>query len=619
MKKILFFIMASMVILMTGCDKKEMQETVPDEISIAPESKAFGSEGGNVDVIVTSSGEWTLSGDYEWVQPDIKEGKDGDLVRFKVESNETQQKLTAEYVFTTGTAEAKFVVTCDAGEEDKPAEESISLFPESFGRFSPEGSTESLMVTSSTDWTLAPDGECDWVVPSSLSGKDGDQVDFEVLPNDGENERSIVFIFKAGDADARITVAQDAMSYSMELGSPAEEEVPQAGGEIAILLKVSNISDKDIECSIEGSDWLHHVTTIPDQGTLKVVLNADENTGYEARSSSVSLTGPGNTSVTVAVTQAQKDRLETTGDLVQYVGLEGGNVIIPVISNIEYTCTPSDSWITYSGKEGDNECFAIASSSEDRSGSIEFKGGDLGFTIEIHQEAKALVEQVADMDGNWAWPAWTDSSPVENMSSFTLEANIYPDFNSSRYIETIMGIEGKFLIRFGKKGVVEDNTLYVVYEGGELALKTFLPFLEGNKWYHVAVTFDKGTVTGYINGVQAQRASTNMSYVNFGVPHQGQESDGPSGQRFFWVGYSYDEGRTFDGNMSEVRIWNRALSQDEINTENHFWYVDPDSDGLVAYWKFNEQTGAMTVKDWSGYGNDMQLHAPLKSIRVSLP
>lgn len=71
--------------------------------------------------------------------------------------------------------------------------------------------------------------------------------------------------------------------------------------------------------------------------------------------------------------------------------------------------------------------------------------------------------------------------------------------------------------------------------------------------------------------------------------------------------------------MSEVRIWNRALSQDEINLENHFWYVDPDSDGLVAYWKFNEQTGAMTVKDWSGYGNDMQLHAPLKSIRVSLP
>ena len=118
------------------------------------------------------------------------------------------------------------------------------------------------------------------------------------------------------------------------------------------------------------------------------MLKADENTGYEARSSSVKITGPGNTSVTVAVTQAQKpgntsvtvavtqaqkDRLETTGDLVQYVGLEGGNVIIPVISNIEYTCTPSDSWITYSGKEGDNECFAIASSSEDRSGSIEFK------------------------------------------------------------------------------------------------------------------------------------------------------------------------------------------------------------------------------------------------------
>ena len=61
-------------------------EEKPDAIEITPESKTFGEEGGSVDVIVTSTGEWTLSAaeNYDWVEVSATEGVDGDIVKFTV-------------------------------------------------------------------------------------------------------------------------------------------------------------------------------------------------------------------------------------------------------------------------------------------------------------------------------------------------------------------------------------------------------------------------------------------------------------------------------------------------------------------------------------------------------
>lgn len=72
----------------------------------------------------------------------------------------------------------------------------------------------------------------------------------------------------------------------------------------------------------------------------------------------------------------------------------------------------------------------------------------------------------------------------------------------------------------------------------------------------------------------------------------------------FCIGRSYDNTRDFCGMMSEVRLWNRALAADEINAENHFYTVDPASEGLVAYWKFNDGDGSV-IKDYTSNGNDL--------------
>ena len=50
----------------------------------------------------------------------------------------------------------------------------------------------------------------------------------------------------------------------------------------------------------------------------------------------------------------------------------------------------------------------------------------------------------------------------------------------------------------------------------------------------------------------------------------------------------------------------------------HFYQVAAASDGLVAYWKFDEGAGK-TIKDQTSYGNDLTVEKELKWVNVSLP
>lgn len=246
-------------------------------------------------------------------------------------------------------------------------------------------------------------------------------------------------------------------------------------------------------------------------------------------------------------------------------------------------------------------------------------GGTLYY---IFKEA-SLVNVVADINENWAWPEWKNAQPVKDMESFTLEALVFGyAFRNDSSISTIMGIEDLFLIRVGDT-TIPKNQLQVAYakklddttQRGSVTNSSLA--LQTNRWYHIAVTFDRGQIKVYLDGREKASgdASGMMTSVDFSTPHS-DEADGKP--RCFWIGYSYDKERFLNGMIAEARIWNKALTADEIAAENHFYKVDPASDGLVAYWKFDDGKGA-TVRDHTSYGNDLTLdHAP-NWVAVELP
>ncbi|MEO8761098.1 MAG: LamG domain-containing protein, partial [Bacteroidia bacterium] len=115
-----------------------------------------------------------------------------------------------------------------------------------------------------------------------------------------------------------------------------------------------------------------------------------------------------------------------------------------------------------------------------------------------------------------------------------------------------------------------------------------------NQWYHVAVTYDASAqiMTLYKNGVQVSQASGVVSYNSGNMVRIG----------------SYDPAQNlFHGNIDEVRIWNRALCQAEIQNNMNAELQLPQI-GLVSYYNFNEGFAALanpavtTLNDISGNG-----------------
>ena len=224
----------------------------------------------------------------------------------------------------------------------------------------------------------------------------------------------------------------------------------------------------------------------------------------------------------------------------------------------------------------------------------------------------SLINVAAGLANNRAWPEWTNGKPVKDMSTFTLEALVYGN-QFKNQISTIIGIEGIFLVRVGDAGLASNQIQIATDKTTNLTSGDLK--LQSKQWYHIAVTFDKGAVSVYINGVQKLTGTAGSTSVDFSVEHSDEAEDKP---RCFWIGYSYDNNRYLDGMISEVRIWNKALTEEEINSTDHFYTVEPDSEGLVAYWKFNEGAGTI-IKDYTVHGNDLTAEKELKWTQVALP
>ncbi len=187
-----------------------------------------------------------------------------------------------------------------------------------------------------------------------------------------------------------------------------------------------------------------------------------------------------------------------------------------------------------------------------------------------------------------------------------------PSGNSARTVEawvkttstaggTILdyGVASPNGTRFGF--FVQGNGRLSFIVGGGSANTTFTTVNNGN-WHHVALTFDpedNNTVRFYFDGalfysIVAQVVpNTTSNPILIGKPI------------FFSPAFSYDN--YFDGSIDEVRIWNRALSECEIQNNYTCELFDPTNQtGLLAYYQSNQgvaeadNTGEITLADASG-------------------
>lgn len=178
----------------------------------------------------------------------------------------------------------------------------------------------------------------------------------------------------------------------------------------------------------------------------------------------------------------------------------------------------------------------------------------------------------------------------ESFESVTYEALIHSTGWTSN--NTVMGVEGRLILRIGDEGGGLARNKIQIAGNKQFHYDTGL---NANKWYHVAFTFNHTTGKAfiYINGKQVangdwdQIADIRENFAIGQVPH------------FMWGT------RPFQGYMSEVRLWNVARTEAEI--QQNMLRVDPKSNGLIVYYHLNgedvvQEDGKWRVLDATGHG-----------------
>jgi arabinan endo-1,5-alpha-L-arabinosidase len=95
-----------------------------------------------------------------------------------------------------------------------------------------------------------------------------------------------------------------------------------------------------------------------------------------------------------------------------------------------------------------------------------------------------------------------------------------------------------------------NGSLHFQREGAnDLQLTTGLTV---GQWTHLAVTFDGTTLTGYVDGAQVAQTTFSFGFATAAPVQIGSSSSGG--------------GNAFNGTLDEVRIYDKALSADEVKT-----------------------------------------------------
>ena len=518
--------------------------------------------------------------------------------------------------------------SCNNKTMETPKPDAIEVTPGSY-TFGAEGGVADVIVTSNGDWTLEGKEAYTWVTPSVTSGKDGDVVSFTVVSN-LEQDRTADFTFKSGVASAAFKVFSYAgEAPSLELKSEGTLSLGYEAEQIKIEVSTNKNHYRDVEYKLsEGAaEWLTYRATLPGEteADAELYFDAAALEGLADREATITVEVPGIAPVEVNLTQYAKHVLSTpTANYT--IAVEGETIVIPLSANVAYKIDMegADGWLTVGEATTEGLLFTAAALTDGkRAATVTFTQTDaaadetpLTCTIKITQ-VNALITWAADMTGNRLFPKWDGVgggiAKNNDLKDVTLECMVkFDDFNkASGGIYTIMGIEGYFLLRMGDVG----NPLTRL-QVATMAGNYNVPFdCEANTWYHLAVVWKERIAYVYFNGELkgTSQQFPERQYVYWPTynyvylsplalsPAWSYE---PDGTRAFWMGYSYDANRDIHGLMTEIRLWNRALTEEEINAPNHFYEVDPASEGLFSYWKFTEGEGS-TVADKTANGNTL--------------
>jgi len=301
-----------------------------------------------------------------------------------------------------------------------------------------------------------------------------------------------------------------------------------------------------------GADYVNYSFTPTTTGTYYIYQMGRVHASYCS-----------NTTWTDDVDTSSVDRGQNDGSKWEYVGEAEYTASTEYIIQANDNCGLSFAWADAYLITNDNESFSY----DDEVG-----GKGIGYSRDNTSSANGVIGKCLDVDGtvdDGAANAYIDLD--DSMDGTALSFSIWINPDSTTGYRTIIGTNDDTYADGVLLGIDDGlPTVYIDTSTGDYAWDFSGLSIETDKWQHLAMTWNNDIVTVYLNG-----ESEEWDVTGTGI-------EGSNGLAIGDVGNM----ATFDGEIDEVRIYNKTLSAAEVQNlyelgSYHIEWNDWDSEGKV--------------------------------------
>lgn len=403
--------MAALVLAVVGCGKKV-------DVSLSPSSADFTPDGGEVEIALTSNGDWQVEASYDWLSVAPTSGNGNATLVVTATPNDGDQTREAQVKVTTKDNEALLAVTQDFN-------------PEPFLRVEPSqitcdrlGGMFDVTVSSNIDWTVStlPDG----ITISKTSGTGNANLSLTIAPLQEEvSSREVDVFFAGANMLVPLKIKQSATSGYDVVIDPIMLSFGYEGG-----TKTINVSCEGSWTVETSEEWIS-ASPASGNGNGQVEVTVTESNVLEQRFATVNFVSTvGSTTVAHVKQDAAPDPHYLTVDPAEFnIGKEGGSRTISIGCDVEWQIEVELDWATVSPMSGSGDATVTLTVEpnlfvEPRVMAIAVVSGNLSQRITVEQAAGDIPLVVS---------LSPDTIAVPDIGGANVELNVAS--NTSWYLE----------------------------------------------------------------------------------------------------------------------------------------------------------------------------------------
>ena len=422
MKKInyLLFVVA-LAMSFVGCRK-------PVEVSFDTTTQEINAQGGSVEIVLKSNGDWTINPTAEWIVVSPMSGKGDATLTLTVEANTTGEDRSTQIKATTKDNTATLVVT--QGAQSPQPQYYLNVSPKNY-RCGGAGGEFTVEVSSNLDWNVTVP---QWITCSVMEGFDDATVTLTISPIEDEKieMREADVLFESSLASDKVHVVQtvdpimgiEIMPKNLEFVCTGETKI------IAVFTEDAWTASMDV-------DWVT-LSQTEGQGDAEIRVTLGENPGYEQRQTTVLFTTAGGAQAMLGIRQEASPNphfLEVSPLEFQFEK-EGGEREISVNCDTGWEFDMACDWLSLSQQSGIGNATVVLTAqpnllTEPRTNAFFIKSGNLYYELSVTQ-APGDTPLMVEFDADTVFVVYTGG-----LQSLSLASNTTWQLQASSWITLI--------------------------------------------------------------------------------------------------------------------------------------------------------------------------------------